>query len=478
MFISKNQNFKEEYCASVVRIGETFPIEGKDRIVKTLVNGLSIVIGKDEFKTGDVAVYCANETCLHELFLHLNSMYEDKELNVDQEKKGYINKHGRIRVIRLGGIPSYGLLIHADSIATFINEPVEEVVKFLEAHVGEDFDEINGERFCQVYVPPVKNVPEKLSRQERMKKKLDRFKMLIEGSFRLHYETSQLQKNMRDINPDDVVYISTKIHGTSAIYANILTNLPTNWFKRMWRKYVTHTQEYDQGYNLVYSSRTVIKNEYINKKQRPGGFYSDDIWGYWGKKLEGLIPKDYCIYCEIAGFTPNGSPIQKGYDYGCTHVAEEKSKLMVYRVTKDGKDLEIPDVIEMGKYLQELLGDIIMPFPLLYMGTLKDLYPDVSTTEHWHENVLELLKVEKKFKMEEDEPLCRTKVPREGFVLRKANDPVSEAWKLKTDAFKFREAKLVDAGEVDIEMMEGYSTDEVPGHYNQSGYQGPNQNSI
>jgi len=457
MFISKNQNFKEEYCASVVRIGETFPIEGKDRIVKTLVNGLSIVIGKDEFKTGDVAVYCANETCLHELFLHLNSMYEDKELNVDQEKKGYINKHGRIRVIRLGGIPSYGLLIHADSIATFINEPVEEVVKFLEAHVGEDFDEINGERFCQVYVPPVKNVPEKLSRQERMKKKLDRFKMLIEGSFRLHYETSQLQKNMRDINPDDVVYISTKIHGTSAIYANILTNLPTNWFKRMWRKYVTHTQEYDQGYNLVYSSRTVIKNEYINKKQRPGGFYSDDIWGYWGKKLEGLIPKDYCIYCEIAGFTPNGSPIQKGYDYGCTHVAEEKSKLMVYRVTKDGKDLEIPDVIEMGKYLQELLGDIIMPFPLLYMGTLKDLYPDVSTTEHWHENVLELLKVEKRFKMEEDEPMCRTKVPREGFVLRKANDPVAEAWKLKTNAFKMREAKLVDAGEVDMEMEAGYT---------------------
>ena len=95
MFISKNKNFKEEYCATVVQIGETFPIEGKDRIVKTLVNGLSIVIGKDEFKTGDIAVYCANETCLHELFLHLNSMYEDKELNIDQEKKGYINKHGQ-----------------------------------------------------------------------------------------------------------------------------------------------------------------------------------------------------------------------------------------------------------------------------------------------------------------------------------------------------------------------------------------------
>lgn len=249
------------------------------------------------------------------------------------------------------------------------------------------------------------------------------------------------------------------IHNTSAIFGNILTNIPTNWFKRMWRKYVRKTDEYDQKYNLVYSSRTVIKNEYINKKQKPGGYYSSDVWGYWAKKLDGMIPEDYCIYCEISGFTPDGSPIQKGYDYGCSHVAEEKSKMMIYRVTKNGKDLEIPDVIEFGKNLKEKMGDIIMEFPLLYAGTLMDLYPDMSITEHWHENVLELLKTEKKFLMEEDEPLCRTKVPREGFVLRKAKDPVAEAWKLKTDKFKFREAKQVDAGEVDIEMQEGYVND-------------------
>ena len=57
MKISKNQDFREEYCASIVRIGEIFPIEGRDRIVKTLVKGNEIVIGKDEFKTGDIAVY-------------------------------------------------------------------------------------------------------------------------------------------------------------------------------------------------------------------------------------------------------------------------------------------------------------------------------------------------------------------------------------------------------------------------------------
>ena len=456
MKITKSNGFRQEYCGTVVKIGEILPIEGRDRIVKTMVNGLSIVIGKDEFQTGDVAVYCANETQLHELFLHLNSMYDDKELNIDKEKKGYINKHGRVRVVKLGGVPSYGILLNPTSMATFLNEPVEDVREYLEKHVNEDFDEINGEIFCKVYVPPVKSTNRQLSKSERRDKKLARFKMLIEGSFRQHYDTAQLNKNMHEFSPEDKVFISNKLHGTSGIFANILTNVPTNWLKRMWRK-LTGKNEYDQKYNIVYSSRNVIKNEFINPKQKAGGFYSDDIWGYWAEKLTALIPKDFCIYCEIVGYTPNGTPIQKGYDYGCLPTDEVKSKLMVYRMTYEDKEMEVNEVIAFGQFLKEALGDIIIEFPLMYYGTLADLYPEISTAEHWHENVLEALKNEKKFLMEEMEPMCINKVPREGFVIRKAHDPIKEAWKLKTVKFSFREASQMDAGEVDMEMAEGYA---------------------
>ena len=129
---------------------------------------------------------------------------------------------------------------------------------------------------------------------------------------------------------------------------------------------------------------------------------------------------------------------------------------MVYRITKDGKELEISDVIEFGKYLSEKLGDIIMPLTLLYHGSLGDMYPELDRTNHWHENLLELMRTDKRFAIEDDEPLCRTKVPREGIVIRRCNDPVPEAFKLKGDRFRFREAKQMDAGEVDIEMQEGY----------------------
>ena len=455
MFISKNKNFKEEYCASIVRIGETFPIENKDRIVKTLVNGVSIVIGKDSFKLGDVAVYVSNECTIHELFLHLNNMYADRELNIDTEKTGYFNNKGRVRCIKLGGVPSYGILLDAGSIAMFVNESIEDVKHFLENHVGEDFDEINDEKFCQVYVPK-RNENMNLSKSEKRQKKLARFKMLIDNTFHFHYDTQSLEKNIRSINPDDLVDISVKLHGTSGIFANILTNIPTNWFKRMWRKYITHKHEFDQKYNIVYSSRKVIKNEYINKNQN-GGYYSDDVWGYWAKKLEKFIPQDFCIYGEIVGYTPNGQVIQKGYDYGCDNVSNEKSKLMIYRITQNGKELEISDVIRFGSHLKKYLGDLIIEYPLLYHGTLASLYPELDVKDHWHENILEALKNEKKFLMEELEPMCNNKVPREGFVLRKCNDVIPEAWKLKCNSFKFREAKLIDSGEVDIEMTEAYS---------------------
>ena len=246
------------------------------------------------------------------------------------------------------------------------------------------------------------------------------------------------------------------IHNTSAIYANILTNVPTNWFKRMWRK-MFGKNEYDQKYNIVYSSRNVIKNEFINPKQRAGGYYSDDVWGHWAEKLSTYIPKDMCIYCEIVGYTPNGTPIQKGYDYGCLPTDEVKSKLMVYRMTYEDKEMEVNEVIAFGQFLKEALGDIVIEFPLMFYGTLAELYPEISTEEHWHENVLEALKNEKKFLMEEMEPMCINKVPREGFVIRKAHDPIKEAWKLKTVKFSFREASQMDAGEVDMEMAEGYA---------------------
>lgn len=139
---------------------------------------------------------------------------------------------------------------------------------------------------------------------------------------------------------------------------------------------------------------------------------------------------------------------------------------MIYRIVEaddEGKKKEfsVPEVLEWTKKLLKEhpeLKNKIHPIDILYNGTLVNLYPEISTTEHWHENVLEALKNDKiTLGMEEKEPLCKNKVPREGIVIRidkrgeKGESPVC-AWKLKSYAFLNMEAKLIDKGEVDIEM--------------------------
>ena len=97
---------------------------------------------------------------------------------------------------------------------------------------------------------------------------------------------------------------------------------------------------------------------------------------------------------------------------------------------------------------------------LLYHGTLSELYPEIDTENHWHENVLEAMKNDKEhFGMEELEPLCKTyNSPREGICLRIDNDKILECFKLKTKSFASTECLLIDAGEVDIEMADAYET--------------------
>ena len=139
------------------------------------------------------------------------------------------------------------------------------------------------------------------------------------------------------------------------------------------------------------------------------------------------------------------------------------------------------------------LEKCVMQLEVFFHGRFGDLYPDIDEHNHWHENVLERMKNDKElFLMEELEPLCHLyekehlaaievyekaksegakkkvlkqledevnkwyvlRAPREGIVIRKDDDPIAEAWKLKTNAHRFGvEAKQHDSGEVDIEEM-------------------------
>lgn len=500
---TKSENIKLEYCAQIVRIGELFPIEGSDFLVKTNIGGAyQVVVGKNEVKTGDIMVYCKLETAINNKFLsinnqfdfgerHLNENYDEVQKLIDEGKEdeakkmvGYFNKHGRVRIVKLRGCASEGCLFPIGSLAKWnpnvLNYNFENCFKPNEdgVVVPFEFDTIDGVLFVEAYVPPLQQPrnSDGLTRKERKRgKKIVKLDRMVEGQFAFHYDTNQLKDNLWRFNPDTVVDISLKLHGTSFICGNVLTKryLDDNFIKksvREIRNFIRRTMssidhkrrevllpDFVVEYGEVTSSRGVIKNQYINKNVGKG-FFKVDIWSEYGKIVYPLLSEGMTLYGEIVGYvTGTTSMIQKGYDYGCK---PGENILMPYRITEtdaegNRKEWNVLDVYNWTVdvlFKHPELRDKIMPISILYHGRLGNLYPELDQSEHWNQELLNRLETDKEiFGMGLNEPMCKTKVPREGVVIRIENDTKAEAFKLKTLAFKMREAKQVDSGEVDME---------------------------
>ena len=230
-FFTASPEMKSEYCAQVVKIGELKPIEGSDYLAQVIVSGTSMVIRKDEFKTGDYAIYCKNETALNPDFLSLNNLYEVGEFmrNANREKVielqeniykynskvvrteedlmhikeledrlkplcGFFNKHGRVKMINLRKVPSFGFLIKLDTLANWKPQvkdiDLSEYILNEEMGIGMDFDTVCGEKFIQVYIPPIKERPARNSqkREKKRQKKIERFERISKEDFKFHYD--------------------------------------------------------------------------------------------------------------------------------------------------------------------------------------------------------------------------------------------------------------------------------------------------
>ena len=496
------------YLCTICKIGETTPIEGADRLVKTVVNGYDIVISK-EMTPGTVVVYFPVECALSPEYLGVNNLFERAEFernanaeevkalieqaeNADTEEKvveiatkiksmcGFFDKRGRVRILKLRGQYSQGFIAGVDSLVKF--DPTLADTDW-ESLVGTQFNYVGAKELCWKFIPPVKEVRSGGGSDRAWKKRmkhLKRFDRLIAGQFAFHYSTQMLNEHIDIFKPDDIVVISTKRHGTSVIIANVLTNkesefsksycnrrlkkvlrmrysLATNGEKDNLKKVYTAVKTRPTTeYGNIYASRSVVKNQYLNPNKHD--FYGGDPWGCVNRDFAPYLDKGMTVYGEIVGYVENSqSMIQKGYDYGCK---PGQWKFMPYRITMTdeiGNKTEW-NVAEVDKWTRDIvtahpeLEDKTIFMDIRYHGRFGDLYPDIDETKHWHENVLSAMKSDTThFCMEQNDPVCKNKVPYEGVVIRIDNDNFSRAFKLKCQAFYNREAKQHDDGSSDLE---------------------------
>ena len=455
MKLIKSKKANENYLSKIVKI-DSFRKHNDPEVQKLkccTVDGFNIITGIDS-KPG-LYVYFPVLSQINNDFLSYANLYRHKELNKDPEQSGMFGDNGRVKAIKLRGEISEGFILPITVFENYIVSVTNQELKYVEE--GTEFDAIEheGKEFwvSKKYIAERQYSQSLSSLQTKPRHKvLKRLDRIREDQFRFHYTTSLIKKCPYVINPNSLIQMSYKIHGTSGISAYVLCHQPLTWKQKI-AKWLTG-ESFDK-YDYIYSSRTVIKNKFYNP-QVGSGYYSEDIWAEADKIVRPCLTKGQTAYYEIVGFLPNGKYIQPGYDYGCippkpgeTFTHERHFKVRIYRVTMTNVDGKVVEYTPLQ--VQQWCNKVgLTPVEECYFGKAKDLYPDLDTFNHWNENFIERLSNDKRFFMELDSPHCKNKVPHEGLVI-KPLDRLGSALKLKTFRFLDKEGRLADLGKVDIE---------------------------
>ena len=457
MKLVKSKNCDINYLAKIVKLDvfEKHPDPEVTKLKIAVVDGYKVIIGIDS-KPG-FYVYFPALSQINPEFLSYANLFRDNTLNKDENKKGFFEKNGKVTAIKLRGQLSEGFLIEAEILNNWL---VDSVNKDIEINKEVEFDSVehDGKEIWinKKYVKKVEQNSQKSSnKQGKEPKGVDK---IVPGQFRFHYDTVLIKKCPNVIRYNDLISITEKIHGTSAISAFVLCN-----YKRPWQEKLVYTltswipkvkfagtRKTYPDYDYIYSSRTVIKNRYRGSEKEDGYYEGDALMRkmcheYVAKHLD----KGMTAYYEIVGFLPTGAAIQKlgkAYDYGCVppsegeeYTIEKHCKVRIYRLTLTNKDGVVHE-FSAREVQQWCQAHELIPVTEWYYGYAKDLYPDLEPTQHWNENFMERLATDKRFYMEENSPSCNNKVPHEGIVI-KTETMRSEAWKLKCFAFLNGELK-------------------------------------
>ena len=438
--ISEKAN--RNYLAKVVRLTNIRKHSNADRLQVVTIDGNNVITSMSA-QEGNLYIYFPLEAAINKEYLSFSNAFASKELNKDTEIKGYFPNTGRVRAARLRGERSEGYIIPAFDITNWLKEFYNKDFTFTEDHVDQEFDIVCDIKLCEKYVNREQIVRD--SKENKNTKKKAKVSRLVDEQFHFHIDTPQLKKFIHEVNPEDYIHITRKLHGTSAVISRVLCVKPLNWFERQLKRIGFNIV--DKNYDLVYSSRKVVKNGYLNESDaNHNHYYSSDVWGDCAKKYEYALKDGISLYGEIVGFTTDGSAIQKGYDYGCP---PNTFDFYVYRVTYTSTS---GDVYEFTpKQMQAYCTNYgIKTVHEVYYGKAKDLY-EISLTDHWHETFLEKLCDDY---LEKDCVLCNNTVPDEGICLRVDNPLDIQVYKLKSFRSFERETKLLDEGIVDLETIE------------------------
>lgn len=415
------------YSAVVITVPELNKVENSDFLYTIDMLGITAIVDASwRDRVGELALLFPAEVQLSHDFAQTCNLYSDPTMNLDNGAKGYLGKNRRVRAIKLRGKISNGLVLPLDSV------PGDEWLQD-----GDVFDTIDGREICRKYVVPVKESSQPKGQAEKAFRRVDN------TFLPLHYETGQWLREKDDVNPDEILIITQKLHGTSVRLANTVVKRQLTWKDRLAQKLGIAVKDHD--YDLVAGSKRVIKDPGNSNQNH---FYDTDIWTHSLGQYGDVIPKNFVVYGELVGYTPSGAPIQKGHTYECQPGDYE---LFVYRVAVVTEDADLVD----------LSWDQVRSF--CGRAGLRHT-PELARVRAGDLDIEDYL--EKDFRIEwigqgwdghriyRDQPVMLSRGGTgadEGIVIRSESGFEPRLWKFKNPSHYLYETAELDSGEVDLE---------------------------
>lgn len=382
------------YNAIIATVEDIRPIEGADRIVQATVANRNVVVSIDT-KQGDVGVFFDGDGQLSLEFCKAHDLISYKDEN-GNKKGGYFSDKRRVTTQRFKGVKSEGLFMPLSSL-----EPFGDTSKL---KVGDTFDTFNGVPICNKYYSP-----KTLQAMERAKSYMPKVKMF---DFPKHHDTNHWR--FVTFPENFLAVVTTKLHGTSFRYGNIEVTKELSWFQRQVNKFLPVFS--DKHYKELLGTRNAVLPK-VNGVYQGGYYTGGKPYNEAAKILEGKLHKDEIIYGEVVGFV-NNTPLFKhstdkiptikkrfgpvmNYSYGCRGVDSEdrqidgsrypETKVFVYRITQNGKDLSYYQRLrrcrELGIEHVPLVGMFLNDMTNLQECINKNLEVDDVSGEHISEGV-------------------------------------------------------------------------------------------
>ena len=293
-----------------------------DRLDIAHIKGWQCVIGKDNFKAGDMAVYFPIDSVLP----------QELEATIFPPGSKVKLSKSRVRTIKLRGAISQGLLLPVGEVRSLIGPGPKP--NGWEA--GDDLTEKLG---VTKYEPPVDLGPRSGVQSTSTRVTNPQFHK---------YTDIENFKNYPKLFDDEVEIVAhEKIHGTNFRAGWVLFHPITIWDKI--RKFLRLAPDWE----FVYGSHNVqLQNTFLREGIYDKTIYSEAVDKY---NLVAKIPDGFIIYGEIYG-----SGIQKGYEYG---LKEGERKLVVFDAKFDDRYLRYDELVMFCR-----LFSLEMP-PIIYSGS-------------------------------------------------------------------------------------------------------------